>query len=284
LGGILGLLLGTGAALVIDKLNNVFYTSSEIKEATKLPMLGVVPLKIELAKTQKQYAHQASNISFFEVFRSLYTNILLLGSDKPIRSLVISSPGEGEGKSTVAVQLALAAAAMGQRVLLVDANLRCPILHSRVRLMNIQGLTDVISQDLNWNNVIERSPLEENLHVMTPGPIPPDSVRLLASRKMQHLMEELEVGFDLVIYDAPPLVGFADAYLLAANTNGLVLVAGLAKIKRSLLSQALEEIQISGTPLLGMVANKSKEAAPSSYTHYQQYYKRNVSLEKVSIN
>jgi polysaccharide biosynthesis transport protein len=288
LGGMLGLLLGVGAALVVDKLSNVFYTSKDLKDATRLPLLGVVPLRKELALTTKENAPKGvqpvSSISFFEVFRSLYTNILLLGSDTPIRSLVISSAAQGDGKSTVAIQLAQAAAAMGQRVLLVDANLRCPTLHNRVGLMNIQGLTDVISQDLEWSNVIERSPLEENLFVMSAGPIPPDSVRLLASQKMQDLMDDLQASFDLVIYDTPPVLGFADAYLLAANTNGMVLVAGLGKLKRTVLQQALEEIQVSGTVILGLIANKSKDSTPSSYTHYQQYYRQSMSAERVVVD
>jgi polysaccharide biosynthesis transport protein len=280
LGGMLGLLLGVGAALVVDKLSNVFYTSKDLKEGTRLPLLGVVPLRKEFGSLVPQVGEQAGRISFFEVFRSLYTNILLLGSDTPIRSLVISSAGQGDGKSTIAVQLAQAAAAMGQRVLLVDANLRCPTLHNRVGLMNIQGLTDVISQDLEWSNVIERSPLEENLFVMSAGPIPPDSVRLLASEKMQDLMGEMQASFDLVIYDTPPLLGFADAYLLAANTNGMVLVAGLGKLKRTVLQQALEEIQVSGTPILGLIANKSKDSTPAAYNHYQQYYRQSMSVER----
>ncbi len=301
LGGILGLLLGIGTALVVDKLSNIFYSSQELKDATRLPLLGIVPVRKELEVMTKDSlsrgVQSSDGASFFEVFRSLYTNILLLGSDTPIRSLVISSAGQGpirslvissagqgDGKSTIATQLAQAAAAMGQRVLLVDANLRAPSLHNRVGLMNIQGLTDVISQDLDWHNVIEPSPLEDNMFVMPAGPIPPDSVRLLASQKMHNLMEELQVSFDLVIYDTPPLLGFADAYLLAANTDGLVLVAGLGKLKRTALQQALEQIHISGTPLLGLVANKSKDAAPVSYQYYQQYYKQSVSGEKVSAD
>ncbi|MBW4614350.1 MAG: polysaccharide biosynthesis tyrosine autokinase [Desmonostoc vinosum HA7617-LM4] len=278
LGGVLGLLLGVIVALIVDKLSNIFYTSKELKDTTRLPLLGIVPLRKELGTAMQESlaggAERANRATFFEVFRSLYTNILLLGSDVPIRSLVISSPGQGDGKSTVAVQLAQAAAAMGQRVLLVDANLRAPSLHNRVGLMNIQGLTDVISQDLDWNNVIERSPQEENLFVMSAGPIPPDPVRLLASQKMQDLMDSLQATFDLVIYDTPPLLGFADAYLLSANTNGMVLVAGLGQLKRTELHQTLEEIQVSGTPILGIIANKSKDALPTSYSYYQQQYSR----------
>ncbi|AFZ01163.1 GumC family protein [Calothrix sp. PCC 6303] len=287
LGVMLGLLLGTGAALIIDKLSNVFYTSKDLKESALLPLLGVVPARKELATLGLQDSTtgellQPNRAAFFEVFRSLYTNILLLGSDAPIRSLVISSAQHGDGKSTVAVYLALAAAAMGQRVLLVDANLRCPTLHQRLGLMNIQGLTDVISSDLEWSNVIERSPIEDNLYVLSAGPIPPDSVRLLASQKMQDLMNDLQTSFDLVIYDTPPVVGFADANLLAANTNGMVLVAGLGKLKRTLFKEALDELQISGTPILGMVANKSKDALSANYSHYQQYYRQNVSVERIN--
>lgn len=284
LGTMLGLLLGTGAALVADKLSNVLYSSKDLKEATGLPLLGVVPLRKELGTLAWQEAagglQQAARASFFEVFRSLYTNILLLGSDTPIRSLVISSAAEEDGKTTVAIHLALAAAAMGQRVLLVDANLRSPTVHNRVGLMNIQGLTDVISQDLDWNNVIERSPLEDNLFVLSAGPIPPDPIRLVASQKMQDLMSELQGAFDLVIYDTPPLIGFADANLLAANTNGLILVAGLGNLKRTIFQQALEELQVSGTPILGVIANKSKDATPASYSYYQQYYKHSISGER----
>ncbi len=285
LGGTLGLLLGIGAALLVDKLSNVFYTSKELKETTRLPLLGVVPFSKQLAVSAKQDeqstgASQTARAAFseFEIFRSLYTNILLLGSDIPIRSLVVSSATPKDGKTTVAIQLALAAAAMGQKVLLVDANLRFPTIHRRVGLMNIQGLTDVISSELEWGNVIERSPLEHNLYVMAAGPIPPDSTRLLASKKMQDLMNELHSTFDLVIYDTTAIVGFADANLLAANTNGVMLVAGLGKLKRTTFAQALEEIQISGTPILGLVANKSKESTPTSQSNYQQYHKLSAEI------
>lgn len=284
LGGLLGLLLGTGAALVVDKLSNVFYTSKDVKDATYLPLLGSIPSRKELAVSLNDAGNQKPDIAaFFEVFRSLYTNILLLGSDTPIRSLVISSATPGDGKSTVAIYLALAAAAMGHRVLLVDANLRCPTLHKRVGVMNIQGLTDIIASDLDWSNVIERSPIENNLYVLSAGPIPPDPVRLLASQKMQDLMSDLQNSFDFVIYDTPPVLGFADANLLAANTNGMVLVAGLGKLKRTVFQQALEELQVSGAPVLGFIANKSKEAAPASYTYYQQYYKQRMSAERVEV-
>jgi len=285
--GALGLLLGIGAALVVDKLNNIFYSAQELKNHTKLPLLGIVPFQKELKLAPQTHLsrrlQQTNRASLFEIFHSLYSNIMLLGADDRISSLVISSATQDEGKSTVAVQLAQTAAALGQRVLLVDANLRCPSLHHRLGILNIQGLTDAITQDVDWRNIIERSPIDENLYVMTAGPIPPDSVRLLASQKMQHLMEELQANFDLVIYDTPPLLGFADAQLLAPNSNGMVLVAGLSSLKRSVLNQALEKIQISNTPLLGMVANKSKDALPVSHNHYQQHSQERSRVARLEL-
>ncbi|MEB3179528.1 MAG: polysaccharide biosynthesis tyrosine autokinase [Nostocaceae cyanobacterium] len=284
LGGLLGLLLGLGAAILIEKLANVLYTSKEIKEVTRLPLLGIVPLHKKLQESSFSLPN-TTNLSggfkhnqpqwqksapVFEVFRSLYANIRLLASDTPIRSFVISSAIEEEGKSTVAAYLAQAAAAMGQRVLLIDTNLRRPSLHQLVGIANIQGLTDVISTDLDFQNVIEQSPVEDNLYVMTAGSIPPDPIRLLASEKMQDLMDKLQAAFDIVIYDAPPILGVADATLLAAHTNGLVLVTGLGRLKRSVLERALEDLKVAGTPLLGVVANRTKEEIPTSYAHYLQ--------------
>ncbi|HEY9600640.1 MAG TPA: polysaccharide biosynthesis tyrosine autokinase [Allocoleopsis sp.] len=301
LGTVVGLLLGLGVALIVDKLSNLVYTTKEVKEITKLPLLGVIPLAKEPRKFaptvnvaalvqqanlnfglgKSERTQQQNATFFFEVFRSLYTNIRLLGSDTQICSFVISSAAQEDGKSTIAANLAQAAAAMGQRVLLVDTNLRHPSVDRQVELMNIQGLTDVISTDLDFNEVIQRSPLEDNLFVLTAGPIPPDPIRLLASQKMQDLMEKLQAAFDLVIYDAPSLLGFADAYLLATHTNGIVLVTGLGKLKRSVLEQALEELKVSGTSLLGVVANRAKDYKPNAYSYYQRSFTQESSLPKL---
>ncbi|MBD2441117.1 polysaccharide biosynthesis tyrosine autokinase [Nostoc sp. FACHB-110] len=280
--GALGLILGVGAALVVDKLSNIFYSAQELKNHTKLPLLGTVAWRKELNRASQIHLSrrllQTNRASLFDIFHSLYSNMMLLGADSPISSVVISSASQGEGKSTVAVHLAQVAAAMGKRVLLVDTNLRCPSLHQRVGVLNIQGLTDVITQSVDWQNIIERSPIKDNLYILTAGQIPPDSARLLASQKMQHLMSELQANFDLVIYDTPSLLESADAHLLAANSNGIVLVAGLGHLKRTALQQVLSEIQVSGISLLGIVANKSKDAKPVVQQHYQQHSPDTISV------
>jgi capsular exopolysaccharide synthesis family protein len=301
LGTGVGLLLGVGVALIADKLGNVIYTSKAVKEVAKLPLLGVIPSEKKLSEefvptvNVTAFMQQAdSNLEFkdserqqqqrtplfMEVFRSLYTNIRLLNADTPIGSLIVSSATQGEGKSTVAMYLAQAAAVMGRRVLLVDTNLRYPSLQKRFGAIGFQGLTDIIATDVAFEDVIERSPLEDNLFVLTAGSIPPDPIRLLASQTMQDLMANLQAAFDLVIYDAPPLVGIADAYLLATQTNGIVLVTGLGKLKRSVLEQALEGLKVAGTPVLGVVANKAKDPPPSSYSYQRRSYAPESILSK----
>ncbi|MCY7278564.1 MAG: polysaccharide biosynthesis tyrosine autokinase, partial [Phormidesmis sp. CAN_BIN44] len=284
LGAILGLLLGTGVSLLIDKATDVIYSPEELKRIIKLPILGTIPASDELDhlipqvsqtvelqevsvsgsplvrrgeeqnKNGKSRPYRA--IPLFEAFRSLYANVRLLSLDIPIRSLVISSVSPGEGKSTVAAFLAQAAAALGQRVLLVDADLRQPQLHEYLNLENTRGLTDIVSGSASLSEVVQRSPLEPNLFVLTAGAIPPDPTRSLSSRKMKQLMEQVQDNYDLIIYDMPPLLEFADVYLIANQTNGIILVTELGKLRRSLVGQAFEQLKVANTSVLGVVLQK----------------------------
>ena len=300
LGVIAGLILGAGAAWLAEMLDNVFHSVEDLKNQTGMPLLGVVPFSKALKKevsgetsegaglllgegetaiaqpiaTQNSRVHTRYNASqFIESFRSLYTNIRLLSTDMPIRSLVISSSTPAEGKTVISLHLAQAAAAMGQRVLLVDADLRRPQIHKRLDMPNMRGLTNLISsEDLDFHEVIQNSPQEENLYIMTAGQIPPDPTRLLSSEKMQTLMADFQSAFDLVIYDSPPLVGFADASILATITDGVILVVGLGKTDRYPLMQALDTLRISGTPILGLVANGVKNYTTRWHDSYDRYY------------
>lgn len=277
LGILAGLMAGTGAALLAEKLDNVFHSPDELKDNTGLPILGTIPFSKEL-KNQQPALISGSQLPgynasvFLEAFRSLHANLHFLSADTPIRSLVISSAVPADGKSTVSSNLAHAAAAMGRRVLLIDADLRRPQIHKQTDLPNVWGLSNVISTDINVDDVIQRSPLEDNLFVLTAGQIPPDPTKLLSSKKMQALIERFIAAFDLVIFDTPPLLGLADAKLLAADTDGLVMVVGLGRTNRSVLTQVLDGVRISRVPVLGLVANGVKGYTTSSYDYYQRYY------------
>jgi len=314
LGGILGLLLGIGIALLVDKLSNMLRTSDEVKDIVKLPVLGVIPFMIpddykdefcvnpdrDFAQNEDQgsighlkkimhrillmnpfqkkpkeeiitkYPYYIKSI-FSEEFRTLYTNIRLLSPDDEIRSIVISSSVLGEGKSTTSAYLAKAAAALGKRVLLVDADLRRPSLHDKLELTNALGLCNLISTNLSFDQVIQKSPLEPNLSILTSGQIPPDPSRMLASQKMQNLMDLFLEKYDLVIYDTPPLLGIVDAKLIAARTDGLIIVVGLDKTKASTLNQAMELLNSSPITVFGVIANGAKDYAASLNRLYTNF-------------
>lgn len=208
---------------------------------------------------------------FLEAFRSLYTNIRFLSSDTPIRSLVISSCLPAEGKSTVALYLARAAAAMGQRVLLVDADLRRPQIHARLGLPNMRGLSNAITTDIDPNEVILRSPFDDHLFVLTAGQIPPDPIKLLSSRKMQNLIEQFQTAFDLTIYDTPPTLGLADGSILGVRADGVLLVVGMGKTGRSELNQTLDNLKLSYVPVLGLIANGVKGLSTGADYYYRYY-------------
>lgn len=304
-----GLLLGFGSALLAERLDPVFHSTEELKESIYLPLLATIPFQKDLQLLegkstgfpQLQIGTHPLNVQtnlvsansyglenkinnhnrkwynaspFLEAFRSLNTNISLLGSDSPINSIVISSTIPSEGKSTIASHLAQAAAAMGQKVLLIDADLRRPQVHRWLGLDNQEGLSNFIATDLELEKVIRILPHWENLAVMTAGDIPPDPTRLLSSKKMQALMERLntEQYYDLVIYDTPPLLGFADGRILAARTNGVILVVKMAKTDRGLLKQNIDSLKTSHVSILGLVANQVKNYASGSY-YYSDYYR-----------
>jgi succinoglycan biosynthesis transport protein ExoP len=290
LGTVAGLLAGVGAALLAEKLDTVFHSAEELKDGSGLPILGTIPFEKslhrrflsgtarralsseELAAIETNSHHNYMASPFTESFRSLFTNLQFISPDQPIRSLVISSSVPAEGKSTVATYLAQAAAAMGQRVLLVDADLRRPQVHVRNDLPNVWGLSNVISSEINVDDVIQHSAVEENLYILTAGQIPPDPTRLLSSQKMHNLVQYFQEAFDLVIFDAPPLLGLADARLLEAHTDGIAMVVGLDKTDRAVLTQVLYGLKTSRARVFGVIANGVKNYTASSYDYYQRYY------------
>ncbi|MGL5035887.1 MAG: CpsD/CapB family tyrosine-protein kinase [Microcystaceae cyanobacterium] len=213
---------------------------------------------------------------FLEAFRSLNTSIWLLGGDHPIRSLVVSSATPGDGKSTTSLHLAQAAAAMGQRILLVDADLRRPSIHRYFGLLNTQGLSNIIATGLSPDEAIQRVPQWDNLSVLTAGDMPPDPIRLLTSRRMQELMDiwEKSKAYDLIIYDTPPLLNFADARILGAATAGLILVLKLGKTDRSAFQHVIDDVKMAQVPLLGLVANNISRNDYGG-SNYYSYYRNN---------
>ncbi|BAZ01843.1 capsular exopolysaccharide family protein [Tolypothrix tenuis PCC 7101] len=300
LGFIASLLLGVGISLLLEKVDNTYHTADSLKEKIKLPLLGtlpfdrkiqdsryhnsenkvlekILPKKVSRKMPKMSHILQRRSASdryygqgrFWESLQVLYSNIQLLSSDQTIHSLVISSALPGDGKSTVSFQLAQIAAAMGKKVLLVDADLRRPQVHELADLSNLWGLSSLISTNIPIGQVIRQMPTMNNLSVITSGPIPPDPARLLSSEKMKQLMGYFNRTFDLVIYDMPPIVGLVDARMIAPYTDGVVMVVRLDKTDKSGLMQAQDSLKLSPVNILGIVANGDK----TKYKGYKHYYK-----------
>lgn len=285
LGGLLGLILGTGLALILDKSTGVIYGDDAIRRSTKLPILARIPAhevlsgrefqerfaeSLELVGPDGQTVNSQNGFApgkrenknaygsdpFSESFRLLLTNLRRLNLDQPTQSVTVSSTVSGEGKSTVAIYLAEAAAAMGQRVLLIDADLRNPQIHQYLELPNEKGLTTLFSGEAN-PAVIQKLSAVPNMYVICAGRHPLEPSSVFASRGMQKLMRKVGPLFDLIIFDTPPLLGQSDAYLVANNTNGLLLVAQSGKVKELQIDRAMEQLRLANVNVLGVVSRES---------------------------
>jgi polysaccharide biosynthesis transport protein len=282
LGGLLGLLLGVGLALAIDSQKDVIYTARDLKRVTPVPILGTIPYNaaveqgydeqhlLSLYQSLDALVNGSRNghgpgptvalddlYAYQEAFRSLVANLQRLDADSPLRSLAISSADNQLSNATTAAYLAWAAAELGNRVLLIDADFRFPHLHNFLDLPNQHGLANILAGELDLKNVIKRSPTEPNLFVLTSGTTALDPARLLSSVKMKQFVAKTEAHFDLVIYALPPLAEYADASLLGAETSGLVLVSHLGTVKSAQLEQSLEKLWISRIPLIGLIVKEA---------------------------
>lgn len=201
---------------------------------------------------------------FLEAFRSLHANLEIFG----LRSLVVTSALPSEGATTVAVHLVQAAAAMGRKVLLVDGQFRRggTRLSSLLGITVEPGLSDYISDRATLNDITQRLSWESNLFAISSGTESMDPTRLLSSSRMKELMARLEKNFDLVVYTMPPLMGLADVSLVAAKTDGVLLVTSLGRRHiASSLDRTLERMQVARVPVIGLVVNQVKNYAVDFY-------------------
>ncbi|HEY9645946.1 MAG TPA: polysaccharide biosynthesis tyrosine autokinase [Chroococcidiopsis sp.] len=251
--------------------SHVKYMLSKSAQSTTACDLPPKPETLNPAPAQPNASNYWLNgedaYDFVDTFRALCANLYAL---EPVpRSLVVSSALPAEGRTTVAVHLVQAAAAMGKKVLLVDAHLRRggTQIHSLLDLQNKLGLSHFLMDTASLNQVIQRLSWESGLFAITAGEMPPDPTRLLSSKQMYESMDRLHKVFDLVVYDMPPLMGLADVSLLASHTDGVVIVASLGKRGgASALKQMLSRLNQANLPILGIVANKSKDHSVNLYS------------------
>ncbi|MDB9476852.1 GumC family protein [Dolichospermum circinale] len=308
LGFVASSLLGIGAAFLREQTDNTYHSIENVQDKVGLPLLGSLPFNKNLVRNaslsltnigkdqepevvvdplvvsdepsntsvrrRSQSSYYYGQGSFWESLQVLYSNIQLLNSDRPIKSLVVSSAVPGDGKSTVGFSLAKTAAIMGKKVLLVDCDLRKSKVHKLSQLNNLWGISSLISSDIDVNQVIQEMPGLNGLSVITAGPVPPDPARLLSSDKMSQMMNYFSENFDLVIYDTPPSSGLVDARLVSVNTDGVMLVVRIDKTDKSALKQLVDTLKASPINLLGVVVNGEKfRGLGYNYNYrYSSYY------------
>lgn len=215
--------------------------------------------------------HNQPKSPISEAYRVLRTNIQYASIDNPIKTIVITSSGPGEGKSTTAVNLAITFVQSGNRVLLVDSDLRKPNIHRIFELDAMYGLTNILVTRDDYRNYIKKEPTY-GLDIITCGAIPPNPSELLGSNQMKQLVSEFRKDYDLVILDAPPVCDVTDAALLSTIVDGTILLACLGKVEKDRLKIAKELLLKVNANIIGVVLNKSdKNSKGRSYYNYSYY-------------
>ncbi|MBD2665783.1 capsular exopolysaccharide family [Richelia sinica FACHB-800] len=280
LGAVVGLLLGGMTAFIREASDDSVRTTAELEKRFSVPLLGTTPklppakpkesmIKLPFGKPEVlapwtiQVLHSPPR---WESLDLIYKNIELLNRSVDLKSLMVTSALPDEGKSALALGLAMSAARLHKRVLLIDANLRDPHLHKQLNLPNQQGLATLLASDVSIPNQIGVPYSGSSyIDILTAGPIPSDPAHLLSSPRMQELMAVFEENYDLVLIDASPVLGLVDALLAASSCRSVLMVASMGKVTKTQIAQATA--MLSKLNLIGVVANGVSNA-DTTYVPY----------------
>lgn len=206
-----------------------------------------------------------------EAYRTLRTNIQFSSFDKKIQTIMLTSSGPGEGKSTTCSNLAVVMAESGASTILIDCDERKPRLHKIFLVSNEKGLSDVLAGKVEFEEAVKESPVK-NLKLLTSGTRPPNPSELLASKKMENFLESLKDKFEYIIIDTPPVVAVTDAQLLSRYADGCILVVASSQVQREAAVRAKELLLKVNANMLGIVLNKLEIKEKGYYGYYYQYY------------
>ncbi len=274
LGAVLGLLLIAGAIALLELLYDGVRDTDAVMDAAGLSTLGVISRMKGNRSSSEMYQLAAllyPRSGVAEAYRTLRTNVEFSAIDTPIRTLLVTSAVSGEGKTVTAANLAVVFAQAGRRVLLVDADLRKPGVHIIFDLPNAHGLTTLLrSADIGLDSVVQPTE-QENLRVLTTGPLPPNPAELAGSQRMRTVVDLLKSTEDLVIFDSPPLQAVADAAILASFLDASLFVIDAQRSRRRVIRPAREALSKAGANVLGAVLNRVPTRASDRSPYYGGY-------------
>ena len=204
-----------------------------------------------------------------ESYRTLRTNIEFSSIDETIQVIMCTSSGPSEGKSTTGTNIAVVSAQSEKKTLIIDADLRKPTMHHTFGLSNRQGLTNILSSQGTWKELIKETRIK-NLYLLPAGPIPPNPSEILASKRMTALLDELRKEFDMIIIDTPPALAVTDAQIVASKVDGVILVVDSGNVKREAAMKMKSNIEHVGAKILGVVINNVERTSDEYYYYY--YY------------
>lgn len=305
LGLVVGFGIGIGAAFLQEHLDNSLKTTEEVERILQLPALALIPAVESLngrgnhadrangqhdplhVKTPLAAAGNGSSAlnphwylmdelsakysELTEAFRSLRTSVLLSAADSPPRSLLVSSAQPGEGKTTVSTNLAISLAQLGQRVLLIDGDLRRPSVHRAFGIRDSLGMVSYLTGQQDWRAAVEKLSVP-GLDVLVSGPIPPNPAELVSSDRMKKLLAEALEEYRFVVVDSPPLLNVADSRILATLVEGVVLVIKGGETPRELARRAQAHASDVGARVIGVVLN-NVDMHREEYSYYYQHYR-----------
>jgi capsular exopolysaccharide synthesis family protein len=273
-GGI-GLALAAAIAFLVEYLDDTLKTLDDVERVLELPVIGyIAQINYEKGSAERLYVTRQPRSPVSEAFRSLRTNLEFAGVDHPVRRILVTSAGPSEGKTTVSVNLAAIIAQGGKKVILLDADLRRPKVHRYLNLPNQLGLSDLFRSALTLRGAAQVSPEQENLSIVTSGPLPPNPAELLASTRMDHVLQEAEREAEYVIIDSPPSL-VADVQILASKVDGVILVVHPGHTHADAALATQEQLSRTGTRILGVVLNRIPRHRADyygGYRHYSPYY------------
>ncbi len=260
-----GLGAGVGLAYFIEYLDTSIKTADDVEKILGLPVLGLIPQKV------RPLIEEGPDSEHAEAYRVLRTNLAFTEGGAHRGAFCVLSGGAGEGKSTTVFNLAFVCAQQGEKVLLVDADLRRPVQHSILGVSNRFGLTNVLLRDVPVEEAIKATSVP-NLHFLPSGRLPRTSLGVLDPKRIGELITSLKTKYDIVFIDTPPLVGISDSSIIAKETDGAIIVVQYRKYPREMLIKAKQMIETLGVTVVGAVLNNINVMRDDYYYYYHSYY------------